>query len=106
VEATPLTNGERITEADWASFTSTYTSQHEENAFFVEDEWIEGSIPKELQGTLLRNGPAMYEIGGKKIPQPFDGDGMLATFCFPGNGRAPFFTNRFVRTKGRFLLII
>lgn len=33
-----------------------------------------------------------------QIPQPFDGDGMLATFAFKG-GKA-FFANRYVRTEG------
>lgn len=40
----------------------------------------------------------LFEVGGVKIPQPFDGDGLLAIFAFKG-GRA-FFANRYVRTKG------
>ena len=47
---------------------------------------------------LLRNGPGLFEVGGMKIPQPFDGDGMIALFAFKG-GRA-FFANRYVRTAG------
>lgn len=39
-----------------------------------------GTIPAELSGTLLRNGPALFEIGNQAIPQPFDGDGMAAMF--------------------------
>lgn len=38
---------------------------------------VEGTIPKELSGTLLRNGPGLFEIGDKKIAQPFDGDGLV-----------------------------
>jgi hypothetical protein len=90
----------RFTQAEWDSFVSGYTSQYEEHAFFVDGAAVEGTIPAELRGTLLRNGPALYEIGGKRIPQPFDGDGMVAQFCFPGGGRPPFFANRFVRTQG------
>ncbi len=39
---------------------------------------VEGTIPKELRGTLLRNGPGLFEIGNKRIAQPFDGDGMVS----------------------------
>lgn len=56
-----------------------------------------GTIPPELSGTLLRNGPALFEVGSQPIPQPFDGDGMAAQFAFRG-GRV-FFANRFVRTE-------
>jgi all-trans-8'-apo-beta-carotenal 15,15'-oxygenase len=38
---------------------------------------VEGTIPAELRGTLLRNGPGLFEIGDKRIAQPFDGDGMV-----------------------------
>jgi hypothetical protein len=38
------------------------------------------------------------DIGGKKIPQPFDGDGAVAMFAFK-DGKV-FFSNRFVRTRG------
>lgn len=57
-----------------------------------------GTIPKELEGTLLKNGPGQFEIGGQKVAHPFDGDGMVAAFAFK-EGRC-FFSNRFVRTKG------
>jgi carotenoid cleavage dioxygenase-like enzyme len=36
---------------------------------------IEGKLPKGLRGTLLRNGPGLFEVGGKRVDQPFDGDG-------------------------------
>lgn len=103
VESTTSTNvqDDRITQDDWDRFTAAYTSQYEEHAFFADASSVEGEIPKELCGTLLRNGPALYEIGGKSIPQPFDGDGMVAVFAFPGEGKPPYFANRFVRTKGK-----
>lgn len=42
-----------------------------------------GEIPSELEGTLLRNGPGLFEVGGKGISQPLDGDGMVRKFrCF------------------------
>lgn len=39
-----------------------------------------------------------------QIPQPFDGDGLLAIFAFKG-GRA-FFANRYVRTEGEAAAIV
>lgn len=38
-------------------------------------------MPAELEGTLLRNGPGLFEIGGKRISQPLDGDGQVRPFC-------------------------
>lgn len=59
---------------------------------------VEGTIPAELSGTLLRNGPGLFEIGDKKVGQPFDGDGLVCTFAFK-EGKA-FFRNKYVRTEG------
>lgn len=92
-------SGDVFSEADWDSFVKAYTSQFKEHAMFLDSSSVEGTIPEELTGTLLRNGPALYEIGGKKIPQPFDGDGMAVAFSFPGGGRPPFVANRFIRTE-------
>jgi hypothetical protein len=36
-----------------------------------------GRIPEELEGTLLRNGPGLFDIGSTAVNQPFDGDGMV-----------------------------
>jgi all-trans-8'-apo-beta-carotenal 15,15'-oxygenase len=38
---------------------------------------IEGRLPRELAGTLYRNGPAWYERAGQRYEHWFDGDGML-----------------------------
>ncbi|KAL4438663.1 hypothetical protein ABPG77_006267 [Micractinium sp. CCAP 211/92] len=89
---------DRFDRRDWDAFLSGYKSQYEERAYWIDDNMVEGTIPAELEGTLLRNGPGLFEVGGVKIPQPFDGDGLLAIFAFKG-GRA-FFANRYVRTKG------
>lgn len=75
-----------------------YRSNTEELAFTVDPSMVTGTIPPSLHGTLLRNGPGLFEIGGKKIPQPFDGDGKVAMFAFK-DGQMPFFSTRFVRTK-------
>lgn len=39
---------------------------------------LPGEIPQELEGTLLRNGPGLFEVGGVGISQPLDGDGMVS----------------------------
>ena len=57
-----------------------------------------GSIPKELYGTLYRNGPGRLERGGQWVHHPFDGDGMIASINFE-KGQAKL-SNRFIRTKG------
>jgi all-trans-8'-apo-beta-carotenal 15,15'-oxygenase len=108
-ESTVSVPGGRVTTNDdyvpeltndmWSSFLRPYRSNYEECAFTVTDEMVEGRIPVELKGTLLRNGPGLFEIGGKKIPQPFDGDGKVAMFSFGGDGANPFFSTRFVRTE-------
>jgi all-trans-8'-apo-beta-carotenal 15,15'-oxygenase len=57
---------------------------------------IEGQLPKALQGTLYRNGPGRFELGGVRKQHLLDGDGMIQAFEFAnGNVR---YRNRFVRT--------
>jgi carotenoid cleavage dioxygenase-like enzyme len=43
---------------------------------------ISGQLPVWLQGTLIRNGPAKFEIGGKRMRHWFDGLAMLHNFSF------------------------
>ncbi len=45
--------------------------------------WRAGTIPPELEGTLLRNGPALFDVGGAPVNQPFDGDGMVRSWPPP-----------------------
>lgn len=73
-----------------------YDSQANEYDYWVDD--IEGEIPRELEGTLFRNGPGLLDIGGTPIHHPFDGDGMVSAFTFK-EGKVHF-RNRFVRTEG------
>lgn len=44
---------------------------------------LAGTIPAELEGTLLRNGPGLLEIGGRPLSQPLDGDGMVRIYKCP-----------------------
>lgn len=57
---------------------------------------VEGSIPDWLSGTLLRNGPAKFEVGEQPIGHWFDGLAMLHRFSF-GAGSVSY-ANRFLRT--------
>mmetsp|Transcript_29065 Transcript_29065/g.86041 ORF Transcript_29065/g.86041 Transcript_29065/m.86041 type:complete len:262 (-) Transcript_29065:2848-3633(-) len=62
--------------------------------YWVHPEWVDGAVPKELQGTYLRNGSGMQASGR----HPFDGDGQVISLAFR-DGHT-FFRNRFVKTKG------
>ena len=81
---------------DWRSVyrntTLSVTGEGEPKATIV------GEIPKELKGTLFRNGPGLLEIYGKKLNQFFDGDGLVYAAVFE-NGDVKFRHN-FVGTKG------
>ncbi|MEA5571256.1 carotenoid oxygenase family protein [Calothrix sp. UHCC 0171] len=81
------------TREDWQG---GYTSLKEEYDYWIDD--IEGEIPPELEGTLFRNGPGLFDINGQKIHHPFDGDGMISRITFT-HGKAHY-SNRFVRTEG------
>lgn len=45
---------------------------------------LQGSLPDWLQGNILRNGPAMFEIGKDEYKHWFDGQGMLHSFNISG----------------------
>ena len=48
---------------------------------------VSGALPKELRGTLYRNGPAVFSRGGETVDHWFDGDGMVQAFNI-GDGKA------------------
>ena len=70
---------------------------------YERSEWISevvGEIPKEIEGTLLRNGPAMYVRGegeDRFEKSYLDGDGMVTSIAIK-DGKA-YFRNKFVRTE-------
>ncbi len=80
-----------FTRADWQK---GYQSLRTEQAYWIDD--IEGELPKDLQGTLFRNGPGLLDINGQAYGHPFDGDGMISAITFT-QGRAHF-ANSFVKT--------
>lgn len=71
---------------------------------------LEGKLPKQLNGTLYRNGPAGFERAGARYQHWFDGDGMVQAFRLSDG--AVHHHGRKVRTEkwrreeaaGRFLL--
>lgn len=58
---------------------------------------VEGKLPEWLTGSLLRNGPALFEIGEERFNHWFDGLAMLHAFSFTG-GRVSY-RNRFLRSS-------
>ena len=58
---------------------------------------VDGVLPKWLRGVLLRNGPALFEIGEQKLNHWFDGLAMLHAFSF-GGGKVSY-ANRFLRSS-------
>lgn len=57
---------------------------------------IDGTVPRELHGTLYRNGPGRWQVGTTLLDCIFDGDGMVSRFTFD-QGRVGF-RNRYLRT--------
>lgn len=70
------------------------TSLAEERAYAPR---VEGTIPAGLRGTLYRNGPGLFDRGGKRRRALLDGDGLVQSFRFGEAG--VFYRARFVRTE-------
>jgi beta,beta-carotene 9',10'-dioxygenase len=63
----------------------------------IEDLPVEGTLPPWLAGTLIRNGPAQFEVGLERYNHWFDGLAMLHAFTFSG-GKVSY-RNRFVQSR-------
>ncbi|GIG61669.1 15,15' beta carotene dioxygenase [Longispora fulva] len=59
---------------------------------------VRGALPGWLSGTLIRNGPALFDAGGTSFRHWFDGQAMLHRFGFADG--AVTYTNRFLDTPG------
>ena len=60
---------------------------------------VEGTIPAELiGGVLYRNGPGLFERGGREYNHMLDGDGYVLRFEFV-DARTARFASKFVRTE-------
>jgi len=71
-----------------------WESQREEVDTWVTD--IEGTLPLELRGTFIRNGPGVTEVFGTPLKHPIDGDGMVVALTFM-EGKVHF-RNKFIQT--------
>jgi len=60
---------------------------------------VEGTLPDWLAGTLIRNGPAQFEVGDQSYNHWFDGHAMLHAFRVAGGTVS--YRNRFLETKSR-----
>jgi beta,beta-carotene 9',10'-dioxygenase len=58
---------------------------------------VRGELPDWLSGTLLRTGPAKFEVGTQAYQHWFDGLAMLHSFAF-GGGRVTY-SNRLLRSR-------
>ncbi|MEV6560336.1 carotenoid oxygenase family protein [Nocardia sp. NPDC051756] len=58
---------------------------------------IDGTLPKELTGTLYRIGPGRHQVGRTLLHSIFDGDGMVSRFVL--DGTSVHYRNRYVRTR-------
>ena len=79
---------------DWSSAYQNVEQEFED----IEIKLSRGNSLKELNGTLLRNGPGILNRKDQWVHHPFDGDGMVTAIKFK-DGKARL-TNKFVRTKG------
>jgi beta,beta-carotene 9',10'-dioxygenase len=64
---------------------------------------IQGTIPNWLSGTLLRNGPAKFTVGGEKRVSWFDGLPMLHAFEF--SSEKVLYSNRFLRCENYYIMM-
>jgi carotenoid cleavage dioxygenase-like enzyme len=60
---------------------------------------VEGDLPDWLSGTLIRNGPAQFEVGDQDYNHWFDGHAMLHAFRMEGGTVS--YRNRFLETQSR-----
>lgn len=77
---------------DWHRVFDSLAGEHD----YLVDE-IDGTLPRELSGTLYRNGPGKWEVNGSPVGHIFDGDGMLSMFTFDAGTLR--YRNRYVRTN-------
>ncbi len=86
----------------WREFLKTHdvpydglvTSLTSENNYNCE---VRGQLPLDLQGTLFRTGPGLFERGTMRRRMQIDADGMIRRFQI-SNGQATF-TNKHIRTQ-------
>lgn len=65
---------------------------------------ITGQIPNWLSGMLLRNGPAKFEAGGKRVHSWFDGLAMIHSFSF--SPEKVLYSNKFIRSEQYYKMVV
>jgi beta,beta-carotene 9',10'-dioxygenase len=85
----PTTTGASVTERHG------FDSLHEEGR--IEALAVHGSLPSWLTGSLIRTGPALWDLKGQTMNHWFDGLAMLHRFSFT-DGRVSY-ANRFLETR-------
>src|ERR1700752_2405298 len=84
-----------VTKAPVASARRGFDSLAEET--HVDALPVQGQLPPWLEGSLLRTGPAKWEVGCRNMNHWFDGFAMLHRFSFAaGEGSYP---NRFLESR-------
>ena len=63
----------------------------------VDELPLSGALPPWLQGSLIRTGPALWEVGDRTINHWFDGFAMLHRFGI-ADGKVSY-ANRFLQSK-------
>ena len=63
----------------------------------LDDLPLRGNFPSWLNGTLVRNGPAQFEVGEQRYKHWFDGLAMLHKFSFRGSRVS--YANRFIESR-------
>jgi len=72
-----------------------FTSLEEEGT--IDSLQVDGALPQWLEGSLLRTGPAKFEVGERPLAHWFDGMAMLHRYSFAG-GRVSY-ANRFLGSR-------
>ena len=75
--------------------TAGFSSLRQEGS--IDSLPLSGELPAWLQGSLLRTGPANWEVGSSRLRHWFDGEAMLHRFGI-ADGRVSY-ANRFLDTK-------
>ncbi|SFL82910.1 Carotenoid cleavage dioxygenase [Nitrosomonas communis] len=78
-----------------SSYYSGFTTLNSETS--IEQLPVLGTVPAWLTGTLIRNGPARFEVGEQRYNHWFDGLAMLHKFAFAA-GRISY-VNRYLRSQ-------
>ena len=94
----PVDAAEQTLHYDREAWIRTYSDLTREDSYRIPADVV-GPLPKDLVGTLFRNGPAKYTVGPDHLRHPWEGDGAITAFTFPGDGTC-WFRNRFVQTRG------